>query len=174
MKKVLSRKEFLTHIKGLKFREWRGIVLHHTSKPDYSLFAKKPDCAYWLKVIDRVHRVSRKFKGIGYHFVIFPNGLIGLGRDVSEVGAHVKGHNSKFLGVCLLGNFNKDEMKEDQYISLWFVLTSLVVRLGLLPEQIWFHRDFAATDCPGEKLKREQIRNAVRRHIEEMKEWMKG
>lgn len=51
--------------------------------------------------IDRWHK-ERGWKGIGYHRVIMPNGDIGIGRSLYEVGAHVKGHNTGSIGICLI------------------------------------------------------------------------
>jgi N-acetylmuramoyl-L-alanine amidase len=52
--------------------------------------------------IDRWHK-ARGWKGIGYHFVVDRNGDIAKGRDLNTVGAHVKGHNTGTIGVCLVG-----------------------------------------------------------------------
>lgn len=170
--KLLSRKEFLVVLPKLQTRKWEGVVLHHTSNPDYEAWKKKPDEKYWWEAIDKFHREKRGWKMIGYHWLIFPSGLIAMGRPMNMIGAHTKGQNSKMVGVCLLGNFNKDEVTNDQYISCWFVLTALLVHLGLSERNLWFHRDFNATDCPGSKWDREQLRRKIAAHINEMKKWL--
>ncbi len=169
--KPMNRKEFLAHLQNLKTRKWKGIVVHHTLLPDYAAWKKHPDAGYWWAAIDKFHREKRGWKGIGYHWLVFPDGLITPGRPMTEMGAHVKGHNKEFVGVCLLGDFNTDEMANDQYISAWFVLTALVVKLGLTPERIWFHRDFSPTTCPG-RLERQHFRMIVARHLTEMRQWL--
>ena len=45
---------------------------------------------YTVADIDRWHR-ERGFFCIGYHFVIYRDGSIHVGRSVEEVGAHCKG-----------------------------------------------------------------------------------
>ena len=51
----------------------------------------------------------------GYHYVIRDRGFVEDGRPESMVGAHVRGHNTNSIGICLVGgkpyyNFNKDQM----------------------------------------------------------------
>ena len=53
---------------------------------------------YTVADIDRWHR-ERGFFCIGYHFVIYRDGSIHVGRSVEEVGAHCKGHNTVSIGV---------------------------------------------------------------------------
>ncbi len=57
---------------------------------------------YTVADIDRWHR-ERGFFCIGYHFVIYRDGSIHVGRSVEEVGAHCKGHNTVSIGVCYIG-----------------------------------------------------------------------
>ena len=52
--------------------------------------ATQEDKDYTVADIDRWHR-ARGFKKIGYHFVIYRNGDIHVGRSLSEIGAHCKG-----------------------------------------------------------------------------------
>jgi hypothetical protein len=67
------------------------------------------------ELIDQWHR-ARGWSGIGYHYVICNgiafhgspydpalDGLIQLGRPLSQIGAHVKGHNADSVGICLIG-----------------------------------------------------------------------
>jgi len=42
-------------------------------------------------------------KHIGYHYVIRTNGVVEVGRRLSETGAHCRGHNHNSIGVCLIG-----------------------------------------------------------------------
>ena len=53
-------------------------------------------------VITRWHR-QRGWKGIGYHYLIDRDGTVAEGRPIEKVGAHVKGHNTGSVGVCLIG-----------------------------------------------------------------------
>lgn len=63
--------------------------------------------------------LQRGWDGIGYHAVIRRNGAIERGRPLYWIGAHVKGHNSGSLGVCLVG---RDQFTDEQYRSLELLL----------------------------------------------------
>ena len=65
--------------------------------------------------IDRWHK-ERKWSGIGYHKVILnghresvrpyvaaDDGVVEDGRPLDTMGAHVLGHNSDSIGICLIG-----------------------------------------------------------------------
>ena len=70
--------------------------------------------------------------------LVYRNGAISTGRDVTEIGAHVKGYNQKSIGICLVGT---DRFTEDQ----WESLRDLVTRLqSLYPEsRVVGHRDLS-------------------------------
>jgi N-acetylmuramoyl-L-alanine amidase len=55
-----------------------------------------------LAEIRRWHQ-ARGWRREGYHFLIGRDGKIAKGRPIEEVGAHVKGHNTGSIGVCLVG-----------------------------------------------------------------------
>ena len=52
--------------------------------------------------IDQWHR-ERGWSGIGYHKVIRRDGTVENGRPEGIPGAHVHGHNSNSLGICMVG-----------------------------------------------------------------------
>jgi N-acetyl-anhydromuramyl-L-alanine amidase AmpD len=52
--------------------------------------------------IRRWHQ-ARGWRREGYHFMIDRDGTVAKGRPVSETGAHVKGHNTGSIGICLVG-----------------------------------------------------------------------
>jgi hypothetical protein len=90
-------------------------------------------------LISKWHVQERGWSGIGYHYVILNgwltssvynpefNGHIETGRPLdddpvvknSEVGAHVRGHNYKSVGICLIGNSgNFSEKQLNRSLSL--------------------------------------------------------
>ncbi len=96
-----------------------------------------------VKEIRRWH-MARGWRDIGYHFVILPSGKIESGRPFSEVGAHVRGHNTSSVGTCLIG---VDEFTSAQFGSL----NNLHVALqSIFPNlQVFGHRDFdKGKTCP--------------------------
>jgi len=52
--------------------------------------------------IDRWHR-ERGWEGCGYHYVIRRNGAVERGRQLTEAGAHARGHNATSWAICLVG-----------------------------------------------------------------------
>ncbi|OOF50890.1 N-acetylmuramoyl-L-alanine amidase [Rodentibacter genomosp. 1] len=99
---------------------------------------------------------------IGYHFVIDVDGLVESGRQVGEIGAHVKGHNQNSVGICLVGGItasgkNHAEYTEAQWQSLHKLLRDLE---AFNPEALTYgHRDLSpdlngdGTITPNEWLK---------------------
>lgn len=57
--------------------------------------------------VDRWHK-ARGWAGCGYHFVIEADGNISPGRDINERGAHVRGFNSRSIGIALVGGLDDD------------------------------------------------------------------
>lgn len=104
------------------------------------------------KEIDRMHR-DRGFAKIGYHFVIRRNGVMEKGRALTEIGAHVEGHNSESLGICMVGGITpagkaEDNFTDDQYHALAVLLQDL--KETYQSAQVLGHRDFKGVkkDCP--------------------------
>lgn len=96
------------------------IVIHCAATPNGdALFrgkAGQPGFKTPIQVLDDMHR-QRGFKrsaafrerqnpdltSLGYHFVIYTNGVSVTGRHLDEIGAHVTGHNANSIGICLIG-----------------------------------------------------------------------
>lgn len=81
-------------------------------------------------MIDRWHR-ERGWLCIGYHFVIKRDGTVEIGRQTTEVGAHVEGHNHESIGVCMAGgvdakNNPEQNFTDEQYVSLATLLGKLL------------------------------------------------
>lgn len=99
--------------------------------------------------IDRWHR-DRGFNSCGYHYVIRRDGTIEVGRHEDVAGAHVAGHNTSTIGVCLVGGKRDDGDDCNFSRHQWRSLESLVTTLkGRYPgAEVKGHRDFAARACP--------------------------
>jgi N-acetyl-anhydromuramyl-L-alanine amidase AmpD len=89
---------------------------------------------------------QRGFKDIGYHYVIYDDGIIVTGRNPAEAGAHVEGHNSDSIGICYTGGLDAtgkpaDTRTESQKSSILSLLKTLK---KLYPKAIILgHRDFS-------------------------------
>lgn len=81
--------------------------------------ATKPTMDIGLREIRQWHR-ERGWLDIGYHFVIRRDGTVETGRPQGVVGAHVEGHNSESLGVCMAGGINAQGKPENNFTEAQF------------------------------------------------------
>lgn len=131
-------------------RRWRNIVIHHAAVNEGT-----------LQSLDRYHREERHMEnGLAYHFLI-GNGN-GLGDGVIAVGNRWKkqldgGHlhsttqNRTALGICLIGNFDKNRPTEKQLQSLEALTRALMKRCQLPAGAVKTHQQInvVSTRCPG-------------------------
>lgn len=104
-----------------------------------------------VQEIDGWHK-ARGWKGIGYHYVIYLDGSVHIGRDESKIGAHCTGQNSNSIGICYIGGVAKD-CKTPKDTRTEAQKQSLLELLKKLKEKypnatIHGHREFAAKACP--------------------------
>ena len=106
---------------------------------------------YTVADIDRWHR-ARGFRKIGYHYVIYRDGSIHVGRPICETGAHCAGHNAHSIGICYIGGLAKDGRtpKDTRTPKQREAMRSLIKQLKQkFPEaSIHGHREFAPKACP--------------------------
>lgn len=126
-------------------REIKKIVLHCSD----SIFGN-------AKMISRWHK-AKSWKDIGYHFVILNgrierdqyfesmSGSIEVGRNIETMGAHVKGHNSDSIGICLIG---VDKFSTEQLYSLLLLLAELMKKYDIKSKDIHGHYEFSSKTCP--------------------------
>lgn len=101
----------------------------------------------------RKQHKAQGWSDIGYHYVIYRDGTVNLGRDVDIAGAHVSGYNAHSIGICYVGGLEnlpgvpyeklpaKDTRTEEQKASMLALLMDL---RKLYPKAvIQGHRDFS-------------------------------
>lgn len=124
-------------------RSINKIIVHCTATPD-----GRP---VTVNEITRWH-LARGFMTIGYHYVIYLDGLINVGRPESQAGAHTQGHNANSIGICYVGGMDKDNRKPkdtrtpEQKTALIALLKNLKAKYP--SATIHGHRDFANKACP--------------------------
>lgn len=103
--------------------------------------------------------LKRGFSDIGYHYVIYRDGSVHIGRDVNIGGAHCTGHNSNSIGVCYIGGCGKtpSEAKDTRTDAQKAALLKLLKDLkAIYPKAtIHGHREFANKACPSFDAKKE-------------------
>lgn len=107
--------------------------------------------------IDKWHK-QRGFDRIGYHFVVYQDGTVHLGRKSEVAGAHVTGQNANSIGVCYIGGLDEtgkaaDTRTDAQKRALVELLTELKTQYPAAT--IHGHREFAAKACPCFDAKKE-------------------
>jgi len=138
---------------SVKPGQWKHIVIHHSGMPQGS-----------GKGIDRYHREERHMEnGLAYHFVIgngngMKDGEIFIGdrwkRQIE--GGHLAIHalNLNSIGICLIGNFEKQRPSARQLNSLEALIRYLRKRTGLSIEAVTTHQLIHPkhTLCPGRRF----------------------
>lgn len=117
-----------------------NLVILHCSSTDSPLL----DSA---QAIRKIHIEERKFKDIGYHYLILKSGKIEKGREENIVGAHCEGYNQSSIGVCLSG---LKIFSVYQFDSLKILLLDLMKRHNLESKDIVGHEllDKKGKTCP--------------------------
>lgn len=122
----------------------KWLVLHH---------ADAEKCS--IQDIDSWHYKNGWNGGCGYHFFIRKNGLIYEGRPIDIVGAHCIGYNETSIGICFEGNFNLENMTQEQINSGINLIR--FVRSKYQGIRVMRHLDFNKTSCPGINFNNEII-----------------
>lgn len=123
-------------------REIKEIIIHCSATPEGREVT--------VEDIDRWHK-ARGWQGIGYHYVVYLDGSIHSGRDITKIGAHCSGHNRYSIGICYVGGVDEDMKPKDtrtleQKEALIYLLKKLRIRY---PDAVIYgHRDFANKACP--------------------------
>lgn len=128
------------------------IVIHCSATP--------PTMDIGAKEIRSWHVNERKWRDIGYHFVVRRNGEVELGRPLDMQGAHARGHNKTSVGVCWVGGVDKDmnpenNMTREQESELWCTVQNLMLTYGIEKEHVVGHRDLPGVTkaCPSFDVK---------------------
>ena len=121
-----------------KNRDSTDLIVVHCS-------ATKASADIGVREITQWH-IQRGFDTVGYHYVIRRNGELETGRPESAIGAHVRGHNSNSIGICLAGGVDANNKPENNFTPEQFVsLEALLRRLKERYPQarILGHRDLS-------------------------------
>jgi outer membrane biosynthesis protein TonB len=137
---------------------WRYIVVHNSGTRQGS-----------AKAFDYYHKNVRKMpNGLAYHFVIgngtsTRDGAVEIGsrwtRQINGGHVHSDYLNNIALGICLVGDFNRDHPTQRQREALDELIKYLRKRVGKVEgkqSRVEPHRAVNpprwATDCPGDKF----------------------
>jgi hypothetical protein len=145
-------------------KKWEYIIVHHSATH-----------AGGARCFDRYHRKVRRWEnGLGYHFVIGNgtdtyDGQVEVGhRWLKQItGAHVGGKNNiGKIGICLVGNFDREKPTTRQMNSLRRLIEFLQVRCGIPASRVRGHCEVVRpgyTHCPGCNFSMDQLRGSILR-----------
>lgn len=126
------------------------IIIHCAATPEGKDFT--------VQQIDAWHR-QRGFRCIGYHFVIYRDGSVNVGRPLCEAGAHTIGHNANSIGICYIGGCAADGKtpKDTRTTAQRAALVRLVAELkAKYPSAtVHGHNEYAAKACPSFNVQNE-------------------
>ena len=135
---------------------WKYIVVHNSGTRQGN-----------ARIFDYYHRHTRHMpNGLAYHFVIgngtsTGDGQIEIGdrwkRQINGGHVHSDYLNDIALGICLVGDFNRDIPTRAQYAALDELITYLRKRVGRVDRRLSIvkaHREInpVPTDCPGNRF----------------------
>ena len=135
---------------------WRKIVAHNSGTRQGN-----------AKIFDYYHLHTRRMpNGLAYHFVIgngssSGDGQIEIGnrwrRQIQGGHVHSDYLNSISLGICLVGDYNRDAPTKRQLEALDELIRYLRQRVGRFEGHVavvWAHREInpVPTDCPGRRF----------------------
>jgi MYXO-CTERM domain-containing protein len=129
--------------------------IHHTASPD----SDGGDPAARLRQIQAYHMDGRGFCDIGYHFVVSQSGLIfEARRGENRPAAHVENENAGNVGICLIGNFEEQQVSDAQFAAAGRILKWVLDTYPAIPhdrQSVRGHGEHpsASTACPGRNLR---------------------
>lgn len=100
--------------------------------------------------IEQLNSVMRSmgFTMIGYNYYIRKNGSVWKGRPDNVTSGNCYNQNTKSLGVCFEGNYDKDkEMPKAQFDAGVELIKYLKSKYGI--SEVNGHKNYYNTDCPG-------------------------
>lgn len=137
------------------------ILVHHTATPNQKSVSR--DTAYALaRGIQNYHMDVRGWLDTGQHFTISRGGYVMEGRHRSlEIaragrqqveGAHCTGQNIVSLGIENEGTYTDATPPDALWNQLRVLCAWLCGQYGIAPTELYGHRDFKNTECPGDRL----------------------
>jgi hypothetical protein len=136
------------------------ILVHHTASANVTDYSQAAAYAH-AREIQQWH-FDFGWVDSGQHFTISRGGYVMEGRRGSLgklnagsgaiVGAHCPGQNSAAIGIENQGTYTSATPPAALYNKLVDMCAHICDQYGIAPTQIYGHRDFLATACPGDVL----------------------
>ena len=138
------------------------IIVHHSISPqNQTLKASLTSFNYSHKL--RLHPTPNKLGfHIAYHYVIGGKGDWKQTRPDDEIGFHASNLavNKRSIGICLVGNFDKQTPYPSQLWALRDIIKAIKGRYFI--KEVNGHRKYAKKSCPGNKMTDKMIQEAFK------------
>jgi N-acetyl-anhydromuramyl-L-alanine amidase AmpD len=137
------------------------ILIHHTATPNQADVSQ--GAAFGLaRSIQNFHMDRRGWLDTGQHFTVSRGGfamegrhrsleIVRAGRQQVE-GAHCTGQNVVAIGIENEGTYTAVDPPLAQWNRLRDLCAWICNRYGIRPTELYGHRDFKNTACPGDRL----------------------
>ncbi|MEO0339503.1 MAG: peptidoglycan recognition family protein, partial [Bacteroidota bacterium] len=122
------------------------IVIHHSATTSGS-----------AKAYSDYHVEHNDWPGIGYHYVVEKDGQVKQTNSLDLVSYHVSGQNTRSIGICMTGHYDKQEPPAIQLENTARLIAFLQDQFDKI-DQIEGHRAYANKSCPGDNIDVEQLK----------------
>jgi len=137
---------FASYLKCWKpFAEITEVFIHHTVIPTPETWRGRES----ILVMKRVYEI--KGWTAGPHIFVAPDG-IWVFTPPHKQGVGCTGHNTHAIHVEIVGNYESNELKGDMLRKSIDTFAAICEWLNYDPMNLYLHRDFANTKCPGKNI----------------------
>ncbi|WP_158735538.1 N-acetylmuramoyl-L-alanine amidase [Alteribacillus sp. YIM 98480] len=98
------------------------------------------------------HVHTNNWPGIGYHYVIQPEGTIYKCQQLTTISYHTGNFNTKTVGICLSGDFSHSTPPKPQLSAAYELVRQLMLTLRISENNVLGHRECKGHEtniCPG-------------------------
>lgn len=136
------------------------VTLHHSVTAAPPVNATFDQDAAAVRLLDQIGYDRFKYAdtgwtrpagaGISYTWAVTPSGRVFEGHDIKRAASHTIGYNTTGVGICLIGNYDKDTVTPQQIEAVARLLLEAKENGWIEEPNIDFnHKDVYATACPG-------------------------
>lgn len=147
-------------IKRLGKYNHKELHIHHTWRPNYEIYASRPDGVYWNQAMTNFHINAKGWSDIAQHVTLLPDGRFATGRNFGMNPASITGYNTGAFAVEMIGDFDtgNDVLEGKQRESI----IGLAKFFDSRGKYVRFHRENAAKTCPGTSINKVEFMNEVK------------
>ncbi|MGR4880605.1 peptidoglycan recognition family protein [Streptomyces sp. LARHCF249] len=137
------------------------IIVHHTATANVTDYSRRRAFAL-ARAIQTYHMDAHGWIDTGQHFTVSRGAFVMEGRHNSLAqlragtrqvrAAHCVGQNTVAIGIENEGTYTSQAPPAAQYATLADLCAHICGQYGLPASEIYGHRDFNATSCPGDRL----------------------